>query len=68
MDFILRLQHTIDHPKIHKIVEVGFGDFGVISEIYLSDKSYVYLGYELPNRPFTGTPTSIVDFKNIKKV
>lgn len=41
MDYVIRLQHTVDYPDIHNIVELGFGDWSMASEIYLTNKKYI---------------------------
>lgn len=65
MDFILRFQHTLDKPDVRKIVEIGFGDWSMAQELYLSDRQYI--GYEIVNK-FAGSPNPNVKLNYIKTV
>ena len=45
-EYLTKLQKLIDHPKIKRIVEVGFGDFILSSQLKIpADK--LYIGYDV---------------------
>lgn len=46
IDYLLWLQHITANPKISKIVEIGFGDYRLTSQIKLT-VSQQYIGYDV---------------------
>jgi hypothetical protein len=45
IDYLVRLQKTVDYSDVSKIVEIGFGDWDMMKQIYINSKQYI--GYEL---------------------
>lgn len=66
LDYIMRLQHTVDLPDVRKIVEIGYGDWAITGEIYLTDKEYI--GYEVVKNLIIEQVPSNVHFKYIRNI
>lgn len=41
IDYLIRLQRTVDFPDVNKIVEVGFGDWKLTATIHMEGKQYI---------------------------
>lgn len=46
IDYLLLLQSLVDHPKINKVVDIGFGDFQISGRIRFP-KNKTYHGYDV---------------------
>ena len=46
IDYLLLVQQLIDHPKINKIVELGFGDFQLSGRLRIPPTKQYY-GYDV---------------------
>ena len=72
IDYLIRLQRTVDFLDVSKIVEVGFGDWSLTRLIHLEGKQYVgYVIYQ--NSTFLWMPAkdklvSCPDIEDLREI
>jgi hypothetical protein len=57
IDYLIRLQRTVDYLDVSKIVEIGFGDWKLNELIHFEDKQYI--GYEIVDSLARNVPLNI---------